>query len=397
MGKIKNLSLKLTIILYVTIVLGISSILSLMLVKGAEKIQEEIWFKYVDREEYNKSVENESGSNYLTQIPRINPEFMSKRDAIIVEICDAVETWSDLFVSLSGCVVAVFLFYRNKIKIPLQELSYASKKISENDLNFEVRYETTDEMGLLCEEFEKMRQELCANKKRMWNMIEDEKILRAAIAHDIRTPIAIIEGNLEILQEFFPQNRLSEEKTIQLIDGSLNHVIRLKHFINAMRQLNSIIDIEPAYEEIGYLELVDKMKDIEESLCRGKNIKYRFQNNGGQQMIKVDEMLIQEVEENLLANALRYAIAEINVTVEIKDEFLSLKVEDDGEGFADSPQKLVQAYYKNQQDDGGIHYGLGLYISKVLCDKHGGNLILGNKEQGGAVATAIFNYNTTLG
>ena len=63
----------------------------------------------------------------------------------------------------------------------------ASQMIAEEDLDFHMAYENEDEMGMLCREFERMRGQLEENNRRLWQMIEDERVLRAAIAHDIRS------------------------------------------------------------------------------------------------------------------------------------------------------------------------------------------------------------------
>ena len=57
-------------------------------------------------------------------------------------------------------------------------------------------------MGTLCKEFEMMRSDLADNNRKMWRMIEDEKALRNAIAHDIRSPLSILRGYQEMLLEF---------------------------------------------------------------------------------------------------------------------------------------------------------------------------------------------------
>lgn len=390
MEKIKNLSLRTTIILYVVIVLFISTTLSFVLSRTAKEIQQNIWFKYTDQEEYNQMVENENGKNYLTQIPRIPSASMDKKDVIIVEVCDVIETWADLIISLVGSVIAVFVFYRNKISVPLKKLKEASRNIAENNLNFELKYDIHDEMGELCHEFEKMRRELDYHKKEMWNMLEDERTLRAAIAHDIRTPITVAKGNLEMLREFAPSGKLDEKKIIEMLEGAINNVGRLEYFTNIMRKLNSLLDIEPKFEQIKYAELLDKIKNISDILCYQKNKECEFYWNDESKVITVDIMAIQEVEENLVTNALRYAKKRISVTVELIDDLIILTVEDDGQGYQDDQQKLLQAYYKNSERDGTVHYGLGLYISKVLCSKHRGTLVLKNSKNGGAVARASF-------
>lgn len=399
MEKIKNLSLKMTIIIYMAIALAISTVLSFGLTNYAVNVQEDVWFKYVNQDEYIESIENENGNNYLTAIPRIQSKYMSEEDIFIVEVCDAIETWGDLTVSFLSCTIAVLLFYRQKLSIPLRVLSEASNRISENDLAFEIAYENKDEMGQLCKDFEKMRKELINNKKKIWSMIEDERTLRSAIAHDIRTPVTLIKGNLEIVDEFFPLHKLSDEKMAEIVNKTIQHVEHLERFVDMMKYLNSIVDIEPEYKEMTYKELESKVYEIQKDLCEKNKIEFEYEHNDVNCMLKVDPGFLIEVEENLLTNALRYAHNKISVSLGMAGDYLELVIEDDGPGFQEAPQKFLQAYSKSKKEKGDIHYGLGLYISKSLCSAHRGELRLENMEHGGARATAIFEigkYNPEM-
>lgn len=394
MEKIKDLSLKATIIIYMAIALAISTVLSFGLTHYAVNVQENVWFKYVDKEEYMESVENESGNNYLTTIPRIHSKYMSDQDVFIVEVCDVIETWGALIISFLFCIIAIILFYRKKLRIPLRVLLEASNLISENDLTFEITYESKDEMGHLCKEFEKMRRELVNNKKKMWNLIEDERTLRSAIAHDIRTPVALVKGNLEIIDEFFPLYKLSEEKVVEIVTKTIQHVEHLEHFVDMMKYLNSIVDMEPAYEKMTYKALAKKVYEIQKALCEKSKKDFKFEHNDVDCVMKVDSVFVIEVEENLLTNALRYAQDKVTISLEMAGDYLELVVEDDGPGFQEVPQKLLQAYCKRKEEKGDVHYGLGLYISKSLCSAHRGELRLENMEHGGARAIARFEVDS---
>lgn len=394
MEKIKDLSLKATIIIYMAIALAISAVLSFGLTHYAVNVQENVWFKYVDKEEYMESVENESGNNYLTTIPRIHSKYMSDQDIFIVEVCDVIETWGALIISFLFCIIAIILFYRKKLRIPLRVLLEASNLISENDLTFEITYESKDEMGHLCKEFEKMRRELVNNKKKMWNLIEDERTLRSAIAHDIRTPVALVKGNLEIIDEFFPLHKLSEEKVVEIVTKTIQHVEHLEHFVDMMKYLNSIVDMEPAYEKMTYKALAKKVYEIQKALCEKSKKDFKFEHNDVDCVMKVDSVFVIEVEENLLTNALRYAQDKVTISLEMAGDYLELVVEDDGPGFQEVPQKLLQAYCKRKEEKGDVHYGLGLYISKSLCSAHRGELRLENMEHGGARAIARFEVDS---
>ncbi|MDE5865145.1 MAG: HAMP domain-containing protein, partial [Lachnospiraceae bacterium] len=159
MDKIRNLSVRKTILLYMTVALICSYILSAFIVGIATRTQMNIWWKYVDKEAFIKEAESK-GPYSVTNIPRPNRYEMTKSDCFVTELCDFLETYAILILSMAGSCAAVFLFYRNKLKNPIEELALASKKIAGNNLNFNVTYETKDEMGVLCMEFERMREQL---------------------------------------------------------------------------------------------------------------------------------------------------------------------------------------------------------------------------------------------
>ena len=107
--------------------------------------------------------------------------------------------------------------------------------------------------------------------------------------------------------------------------------------------------------------------------------------------MKVDEELVMEVTDNLLENAIRYAQKKYCFADKEKRRvFLIISVEDDGIGFVDTEEKVTEPFYhKNPQDD-LKHFGLGMYISRIFCEKHGGNLKIYNARQGGAHVEALF-------
>ena len=101
----------------------------------------------------------------------------------------------------------------------------------------------------------------------------------------------------------------------------------------------------------------------------------------------LDEAIFSAVSENLLTNAGRYAEKEICTALSLRRDRLILKVEDDGEGFSEELlRKGMQPFVRGDKSDPG-HFGMGLYICRLLCEKHGGSLHLTNGASG-AVVTA---------
>ena len=146
MDRIKNFSLRKTIVLYMMISLIISFIFSAFVVKTAETVQNNVWWKYVDQEKYFEIAEGD-GRRYLIDVPRPHSYEMEKLDYHISEICDFLQTYTVIIVSVAGSMIAVFLFYKHKLKTPIEELEAASQQIGRNNLDFHITYENKDEMG----------------------------------------------------------------------------------------------------------------------------------------------------------------------------------------------------------------------------------------------------------
>ena len=389
MEKIRNLSLKKTILLYFVISLTAAFLLSGFTVHFAGNMQNKIWGKYIDYADYT-DVFQQYGKKYEIEISRPNQSQMNRLDYHLSEMCDFMETYSVLIFSIVGSVVAVFFFYKNKLKTPLQELKDASQMIADNELDFHVSYENKDEMGTLCKEFEMMRSDLADNNRKMWRMIDDEKALRNAIAHDIRSPLSILRGYQEMLLEFVSAESIKTEDVIDILQTGMYQIDRIEHFTENMRKMSHLEQRELQCSEIELSELVKKIEAEAAMLSKKESKLCKVERVQEQNIVKVDEELVMEVTDNLLENAIRYAQKSIALQIKKKEGFLIISVEDDGIGFVDTEEKVTEPFYhKNPQDD-LKHFGLGMYISRIFCEKHGGNLKIYNARQGGAHVEALF-------
>ncbi len=386
--KVRNLSVRKTILLYLIISLFISFILSAYIVWAASEIQEQIWWKYIDVDTFFSAIEMDN-EGYMPQIPRPASYEMSLMDLVISETCDFLETYSVLIFSVVGSYVSVFLFYRNKLKKPIEELEIASQRIADNDLDFKITYENMDEMGHLCHEFDRMRGQLEENNRKLWHIIEDERTLRSAIAHDIRLPLAVLKGYQEMLIDYFPNGMIDREKAVEMLQEGMKQIRRMEVFIDSMQKMNSLEHrtlkaerISPAQLEKGIqkeLDILGKEKRINLSVCKTDEI------------FCGDQEVIMEVLENLLSNAIRYSKEQIDINVSLTSELLTLSLQDDGNGFLEDAEKVTSAFHQKNIKDSLTHTGMGMYLARLYCEKHGGKLLLGNEKSGGAIVTAVFH------
>ncbi len=120
----------------------------------------------------------------------------------------------------------------------------------------------------------------------------------------------------------------------------------------------------------------------------GKQIRFDVEETS--EIFWGDKEIILEVAENLLSNALRYAEKLVEVRVCVTDQELRISVQDDGVGFCEDAGTITRAFHQKNVKDSLKHAGMGMYISRLYCEKHGGKLLLENREVGGAVVTAVF-------
>lgn len=110
----------------------------------------------------------------------------------------------------------------------------------------------------------------------------------------------------------------------------------------------------------------------------------------GELVIDYKEVIL-EVIENLLSNAFRYAKTKVEMEVLLTYSELQIRVKDDGVGFTVDKQKATELFYQQNVKDSLKHSGMGMYISRLYCEKHGGQLLIENEKQSGAVITAVFH------
>lgn len=393
MEYIKQLSLKKALMVYLIIAMIVSFFSAATIVSIAERTQEKVWVKYIDNDIFNNMI-MQYGEKYGVSIyiPRPSSYIMTKTDHFTSETCDFIITWTPLIVSTLCSALAVAIFYKNKLRTPIKLLEDSSNEIVNNNLDFSIKYDYNDEMGRLCSSYEQMRNQLQVNNKYLWKMIEEQKKLKAAIAHDLRSPLAILKGYHEMLLEFIPQDKIDKEKLNEIILSCDIQTDRLLLFINKMKQLSSLEDRKADYVTINTGELMKQLKTSANILTSSPNIEIELLiGEGALLSFQGDMAIICEVYENLISNAVRYAKKKIMIAINFVDALLQIEVCDDGIGFnKDNIELVTNAYYHDNSSDELNHVGLGLYISKLLCEKHGGKIYIKNTISLGASVKAEF-------
>jgi len=204
-------------------------------------------------------------------------------------------------------------------------------------------------------------------------------------------PLSIIKGYNEMLLEFIPDEKLETDKLIELLLSSQGQIERLEIFVDMMKQLSGL---EERKLIRGKVSIEFLYKQIDESLNIYADSSYpEFEltiTDSGISAFYGDMVLIMEVIDNIISNAVRFAAKKIKIYISARDDFLRVDISDDGAGFGENLEYAAKAYYHNNPKGSTGHFGLGLYLSKQLCELHGGGLELFNLEEGGASVAANF-------
>ena len=333
---------------------------------------------------------NEDGNAYVVYTDSVgNPiqTYDRKHQNIYWIISNAqmalVPIWVFFCIVLTGA-----LFYSRELKKPIDLLTDASKKISENQLDFKIEYKKRNEIGALCTAFNEMRSALYESNKEMWRSLEERKRLNSAFSHDLRTPLTVLKGYSDYLEKYVPEGKVSEEKLMSVISMMNGQISRLEHYTQKMNAVQKLEDIVPQQEEISAEKLFENLSETGKLLCKEKDFSSEFSSD--RERIYIDSEIVMQVYENLVSNAVRYAESSVNAVCEVSEGVLKISVLDDGAGFTGEALKnAVQPFFRDEKEPDKIHFGLGLYICKILCEKSGGSLTISNHENGGKV-TAEF-------
>lgn len=335
---------------------------------------------------FDNTDEKEQKGSISYKIPLNLLDHFTRRDRTIYNILGflSIGVYPICFIF---CIVATsIIFYKRHMQKPLAILDHAAGQIAANNLDFKVAYDKEDELGKLCASFEKMRQALQESNEEMWRQMEERKRLNAAFSHDLRTPLTVLKGQSELLRQYAP--KMTAEKVSDTSDMMHRHIVRLEEYVQTMGELQRLEDIEIVRHSITLGALCGQLEETGEAVCDKKGFSYEVIGNRDSGL-NIDAAIVMRVYENLLANAVRFAKEKIMVSAESQEGYLYLTVSDDGAGFAKKDlENATKPFYKTVRETDNEHFGMGLNICKILCEKHGGYIRLSNRD--GAVVTAAF-------
>jgi Signal transduction histidine kinase len=274
-------------------------------------------------------------------------------------------------------LVSAFHLMRRDLLVPIALLHDATRSILHGDLKTRLHYDSDNEAGILCHDFEAMRDELAAAFRCERELLDKDRLLYACVSHDLKTPLAAISGYAE---EFRDGMADTPERVNEL------SMLMLKK----VRLLSKLIDdiLEETKAQLGELTISKEeiyASDFFEEICGELSLDaarsgISFAISGiPNVLISIDRKRITQVIQNLVSNSIKYTPhgGLISVRFSVEGSELVVGVKDNGNGIAagDIPYVFDRFYRGDAARSQNIPgSGLGLSIAKDIVERHGGRI-----------------------
>ena len=271
---------------------------------------------------------------------------------------------------------AIAGYLTRQLTRPIRSLTQGANAITAGDLQTRVAIGNDDELGTLARHFNTLAETLEANSesRRRWG---------ADIAHELRTPLAILKGELEALQDGV---RSFDNSTLRSLQAE---TVRLEQLIADLHDL-TVFDqgrLEFRMQRVDLSQLLERIlgrsehRLAEADISLSRSIEHGVQIDG-------DETRLDQLFTNLIENSIRYTDTpgSLTVTASRRNGGVDVEFYDSAPGVPDDAlEKLFDRLYRideaRNRETGGS--GLGLAIARAIAEAHGGSMVAGHSPTGG--------------
>jgi signal transduction histidine kinase len=264
--------------------------------------------------------------------------------------------------------LAIGFFLAGTILKPIRSLTSATQELSRGHLSQQVPVTSQDELGQLTATFNQMSADLL-------HADQERKRMTSDITHDLSTPLQIIAGYVEMLEE--EDVTLTPER-LEIIKTEIEHLRRLVGDLTTLNQVEAdSLDIQP--QSLPPSTLLERVYQVYQPITQRQGVALELDADASLPEILVDEGRMMQVLKNLIENACRYTPkgGRITLSASKAGDEVKLAVTDSGSGIdrEDLPY-VFDRFYQGEKARGANSgkMGLGLAICKALVEAQGGSI-----------------------
>ena len=274
-------------------------------------------------------------------------------------------------------VLVITAFAAQRMVRPILQIKQGTRRLTGGDYATRVDLRNRDELGELAEDFNQLAETLEHNR-------DSQRRWFSNISHELRTPIAILRGELETLQAGI---KPTNAESLESLQEEVDRIARLVDDLHLLA-LSDAQEVTYYFEPCDLRELIGQV--IDESRERADAARVRLEWVPPQRVcpVRVDTQRFQQVMLNLIENGIRYAGpgSQLRFSCRRDGGEVHLVVEDDGPGVAPDElphlfDRLYRAEHSRNRRTGGS--GLGLSICRGIVEGMGGRIDADRSPLGG--------------
>jgi signal transduction histidine kinase len=279
--------------------------------------------------------------------------------------------------SITLIAAALFsLFALGLITKNLRRIITVVRKFKEGDLSARIKLKSKGELREFADSFNEMADTIVKNIDEIKTMDNLRRELVANVSHDLRTPLATIQGYLETI--LIKMDSLSDDEKKKYLHTILNSTERLKILVSELFELSKLEarETKPKLEPFSIGEIVQDIKQKNKVIAEKKGIDLNVDFPYNLPLVYADIGMMEKVIQNLLENAIKFTSENGSVTIKLEPQgnMILVKVQDSGEGISsDALPHIFDRYQRNERsgqlENKGL--GLGLAIVKRILEVHG--------------------------
>jgi len=272
----------------------------------------------------------------------------------------------------------------------LSKILNVIRRFKEGDLEARIHLKNKGELGEFADSFNSMADTIVKNIEEIKTMDNLRRELVANVSHDLRTPLATIQGYIETI--LIKADSLSEEERKKYLQTIFNSTERLKHLVSELFELSKLEarETKPIPEPFSLAELVQDIQQKNTLLAKEKNVELSVKFPFDLPMVSADIGMMERVIQNLLDNAIKFNSqdGEVLIILSPGSDVVIVEIQDTGPGISreDLPH-IFDRYQRNQRsgqkENEGL--GLGLAIVKRIMEVHGMEINVKSTEGKGTI------------
>ena len=291
--------------------------------------------------------------------------------------------------------LAAVLFSR-RLTRPLADLTVAADQMARGSYATRVEVAAPDELHRLATTFNEMAAALERDLGEIRRQEQLRRELVANVSHELATPLTMIQGYTEALNDGVVHDAHGRAETTRLI---AREAARLRRLVDQLREVARYEAGTQSLERtlVALAPLVDETLSVLSPAAERKEIAVRADLPASLPPVYADADRLVEVLLNLIENALRHSPTggTVEISAEIEDSFVRLSVADSGPGVVpEERERIFERFYRldSARSSAAGGTGLGLAIVKALVEAHGGTI----RVEGGPAGGAVFSFTLPI-